>query len=170
MKSRSLCLLPEGLCCLIMNLSTRAGFGYISVLCKRWFLFSPFLVTPAFCLLDIICRTPVSTMSPDQWLRVCMSFHLFSSLDASRHWTRCLLACAMLSVHHCSSIFMLAFLPITIGCPISLCFSDVKASKWLVGFLRFLRLSVLETFTVLWTIWCVEGNNALQVFFLFKYK
>lgn len=82
------------------------------------FWFSSFLQPQLSVFEDTIWKITFSTRCPDQWLRVCISFHLFNSLDACRHWTRCLLAYAMPSVHPCSSIFMLAFQPITFGCPI----------------------------------------------------
>lgn len=130
MRSRSLSLLAEGPCCLIRSTSIRAGAGYLSVLLKAVISLFPLSCNPSFLSLKILYVKLQST----SWVLLnerggCISFHLFNSLDACRHWTRWLLACALPSVHHCSSIFMLAFQPITFGCPISLCFSDVKSSK-----------------------------------------
>lgn len=90
----------------------------------------------------------------------CISLYLFSSPNACALWALWLLGCALPSLHHRASIFTLFFQPIAFGCPISLCFSNVKASKQLAGFLRFLRLSVLETFTMLLANWVLRGNTA----------
>lgn len=54
---------------------------------------------------------------------VCISFHLFNSPNACRHRTRWLLACAVPSLRHRTSIFMLSFWPTVFGCPISLHFN-----------------------------------------------
>lgn len=148
MRSRSL-LLAERPCCLTWSANIHAGVGHLSCPSEsRDFIFFPFLThLLSLKILHIKLQSTPTLLISDRG--VCISFHLFNSPNACRHQTRWLVVCAVPSLHHCTSIFILSFWPITFGCPVSLRFNNVKASTRLVGFLRFLRFSVLEAFIML---------------------